>query len=255
MIAWDKIQPLYERKAYRIVQKHISAILKGIPARNISFATLDYTLHANITDEQIKAMFVDVYSTIGINYGNRVNKDLEKVKKIANVLFNQFLLSEILAFLNNEGGIKIVSVKNTLIDDLIKAIKEQLGENATVIDLQNAIYAIVQRSQSFYKWQALRIARTETTFAAGYAAIKTAEQSDLALTKEWISAVDNRTRHDHLIENGQRVDLSASFVMADGSKMDYPGDTKAPASQVINCRCTIAFKAKRDINGMLIFKQ
>lgn len=253
MIDWNKLQPLYERKAYRIVQKHIKLILQRIPINNVSFATYELLIHGNITEEQIKAMLIEVYSTIGINYGNRVNKEIEKTKK-ANVLFNEYLLNEILLFLSKDGGAKITSIHSTLIEEVINAIKAQLGENATIIDLQNAIYKIVNNSTRFYKWQALRIARTETTFAASFAAMKTAEDSDLVMTKTWISAVDNRTRRDHLLENQQSVDLDEDFTMASGVKIAYPGDPKAPSNEVINCRCTIGFTPKRDANGDLIFK-
>lgn len=254
MINWSKLQPLYERKAYRIVQKHISAILKGLPYSNASVNTYGYIIEANITEEQIQKMFVEIYNTIGLNYANRINKEIEKVKK-ANILFNEYLLREILLFLSNEGGVKITSVRDTLVADVIKSIKDSLGENATVIDVQNDIYKIVSRSQTYYKWQSLRIARTETTSASNFSAMKTAEASDLVMTKEWISAIDDRTRLDHRIENGQKVDLDKPFVMASGAQLQYPGDTSAPANEVINCRCTIAFRAKRDEGGMLIFKR
>jgi hypothetical protein len=254
MIDWEKLQPLYERKAYRIVQKHIKAILNNIPYKNATLGTYEWLIEGNITEEQIYKMFVEIYSTIGLNYGNMVNKEIEKTKK-ANILFNEFLLKEILLYLSTDGGVKITSVRDTLVADLIKAIKESLGENATVIDLQNAIYNIVSKSQTFYKWQALRIARTETTSASGLSAIKTAEHSDLEMTKEWISVTDNRTRNDHRIENGQIVDLKDPFIMSSGVLMQYPGDPKAPANEVINCRCTVAFKAKRDTDGNLIFKK
>ena len=250
---WFKLQSLYERKTYRIVQKHVKAILQGIPINNASLNTYEYLINANITDEQIKKMFIEIYSTIGLNYGNRINKELEKVQK-ANILFNDVLLEQILLFLSNEGGVKIVSVRNTLIESLILAIKESLKENATVIEIQNAIYNIAKKSGTFYKWQALRIARTETTSASGLAAIETARQSNLVMTKKWISAQDDRTRLDHFIDNGQIVELDEPFIMASGAKLDYPGDTKAPPNEVVNCRCTIGFIPKRDADGMLILK-
>ena len=74
------------------------------------------------------------------------------------------------------------------------------------------------------------------------------------MEKQWISATDNRTRRDHIIENGQKVGLEEPFIMADGSKLLYPGDIKGKASQIINCRCTIGFVPKRDEDGMLIIK-
>lgn len=250
---WTKLQSIYERKAYRIIQRHVKEILTNIPTNNVTRSTYELLISGNITDLQVKNMFIDIYTTIGLNYGNKVKKSLEKDIK-ANILFNDVLLEQLLLFLSNEGGVKIVSVRETLIESVIEAVKKQLGENATVIDIQNAIYNVVKRSQSFYKWQALRIARTETTSASGLAAFETARQSNLVMTKEWISATDNRTRRDHIIENGQIVDLEEPFVMADGSSLLYPGDTKGKASQVINCRCTISFKGKRDENGMLIRK-
>ncbi len=253
MVNWPKIQPIYERKAYRIVQKHISKILENLPYQNVTLSTYEATIALNITKEQIFSMYKELYSTIGLDYGNRVNKDLEKVKK-ANVLFNEQLLKEILLFLSNEGGLRVTSVRDTLIQDVIKSIQESLGVNGTIVDLRNAIQAIIEKNQTFYKWQSLRIARTETTTASNYAAMRTAEMSDLVLQKQWISVSDNRTRFDHMIENNQVVDLEDNFVMQSGAVLQYPGDNKAPAHEVINCRCTVAFIPKRDVNGELIIK-
>lgn len=252
---WQKTQPLYERKAYRIVQKHIKSILLNIPFNNASLTNYQYLIDANITKEQIYSMFKELYSTIGLAHGNRVNKELEKVKK-ANVLFNEALLREILLFLSTDGGVKITSVHDTLVSDVIKSISDTLGTNGTIIDLQNAIQAILSKAGTFYKWQSLRIARTETTAAANFAAIKTAEQSDLVMDKIWISAQDNRTRitpFDHLDMNNVKQELNKPFFVG-SENIQYPGDVKASAGNVINCRCTIGFIPKRDGEGSLILK-
>lgn len=259
MIDWQKQQPLYERKAYRIVQKHFKAIMQNIPLNNVTLNTWEALIYSNIHIEQIQAMFKEIYTVIGLDYGNKVNKELEKITK-ANVLFNETLLKEILLFLSNDGTGKIVSVHNTLIEEVIKAVKDQLGENATIIELQNAIYNVVSKSQTYFKWQALRIARTETTTASGLAAMHTAQQSNLVLDKTWISATDNRTRPDHLGVNGQTVGFDEYFVMPSGIKMKFPGSLVndkglVPANEVINCRCTIGFTPKRDSDGNLITKK
>ena len=253
MINWDKLQKTYERKAYRIVQKHIRTILNNIPLNNVSIGTYPLLISGNITDEQIYSMFKEVYSVVGIDYGNRIKKTLDKTRK-ANILFNDVLLNEILLFLSNEGGIKITSVKSTLVEDLIKAVQAEIAKQGSLVSIRDIIYSIVSKSQTFYKWQALRIARTETTSASNLAAIKTGEESDLELTKTWISVNDGRTRLDHAIENLQVVDFNDTFKMADGSELNFPGDVNAKPSQVINCRCTVAFTAKRDEEGNLIFK-
>lgn len=250
---WQKQHHIYERKAYTIVQKHIKKILSSIPVDNMELYNYEILITINIHQKDVYDMFVDIYKTIGLNYGNKVNNSLEKVKK-ANVLFNETLLKEILLFLSTEGGVKITSVRDTLIKDIIDSIKKTLGDNGTVIDLRNAIYEIISKSQTFYKWQALRIARTETTSASGLSAMITAQQSDLVLQKKWISVNDNRTRLDHRIEDNQVVDLEQPFIMQSGAVLQYPGDTSAPANEVINCRCTMAFIPKRDADGNLILK-
>lgn len=252
---WNKQRNIYERKAYFIVQKHIKTIMNGIPVDNVNLNNYELIIELNISKEQIYRMFREIYVTIGINYGNKVNLTLEKVKK-ANVLFNEALLKEILLFLSSEGGVKITSVRDTLISDIIKSLQNTLGENGTVIDLRNALQAIISKSQTFYKWQSLRIARTETTSASNFSAIKTAEMSDLVLDKVWISVQDNRTRitpYDHLDMNNQKQELGKPFFVG-GENIQYPGDTKASAGNVINCRCTVSFVPKRDADGNLILK-
>ena len=251
---WQKQHKIYERKAYRIVQKHISSIIKKLP-KNASLYTYEMEVDVSIMHEDILKMYRELYQTIGIDYGNKINNQLEKTKK-ANVLFNNELLKEILLFLSSDGGVRITSVRDTLVADVIKSIQKSLGKNGTVIDLRNAIQSIIEKNQTFYKWQSLRIARTETTTSSNFAAIKTAEQSDLVLDKVWISVQDNRTRitpYDHFDMNDQKQELNKPFF-AGGENIMYPGDTKASAGNVINCRCTIAFVPKRDADGMLIMK-
>ena len=252
---WQKQQKIYERKAYRIIQDNIKKILNNIPLNNTSGVTFEYLIEGNITEDKIKAMYVDIYKTIGLDYGNKINNQLEKVTK-ANVLFNEELLKEILLFLSNEGGQRIVSVRSTLIETLINAIKEQIAIQGSLVSVRDVIYNIVSKSNTFYKWQALRIARTETTTSANFAAIVAAKQSNLVLEKQWISAQDDRTRivpYDHLDMNGVKQDLEKPFFVG-GENIFYPGDANASAGNTINCRCTIAFVPKRDKDGNLIRK-
>ena len=255
MINWHKLQLLYERKVYRIVQKHIKIILNKIPVDNVTFYTYEALISLNITYQDIQNMLVEIYSVIGLDYGNKINQNLENVKKV-NILFNEYLLNQILLFLSNEGGVKIISIRENLVVYVIKSIKDALKENATVVDLQNAIYSIVSKSQAFYKWQALRIARTETTSASNFSAMKTAQNSDLLLDKIWISVQDDRTRitpFDHLDMNNVKQELNKPFFVG-GENIQYPGDTKASAGNVVNCRCTVAFVPRRDRDGLVILK-
>jgi hypothetical protein len=53
--------------------------------------------------------------------------------------------------------------------------------------------------------------------------------------------LDDRTRDDHAVINGEKIPIDEKFELPDGTQMDGPGDTSADASQIINCRCTLGF--------------
>ena len=56
-------------------------------------------------------------------------------------------------------------------------------------------------------------------------------------------------------EDGVTIDFDDLFTdPRNGDKLRHPGDPKASAGSVINCRCNMALKPKRDERGRLIPK-
>ena len=246
-----QIKERYERKAYRIIQYHIKDMLLAIPLGNLGISTYEALIASNITEAKVKAMLVELYYDIGKQAKKRF-----KIDKPKNILFNDEFLQEVLNFLNSsESGAKILSIQQTLIKTVVDQIKPFVSDEISLSELRDLIYRIASKSGTYYKWQALRIAVTETTTASNFAKFQEAQKSNLQLLKFWVSLKDKRVRHDHEIENGQRAELNEPFVMADGRELMYAGDPQGGASQVINCRCTIRFEAKRDKEGNLILKQ
>lgn len=109
--------------------------------------------------------------------------------------------------------------------------------------------------RSFYRWQALRIARTESTAASNLAGQRAAENTGLAMDKVWISAEDARTRrqpgdwYDHARMNGVQIPSGETFKMV-GMKgtqdeIMYPGDPKGHPANTINCRCTLVYRPQK----------
>jgi len=90
------------------------------------------------------------------------------------------------------------------------------------------------------------IARTETHNAANYGAVQAAKETGLALRKEWIAAIDERTRFQHAALSGKVVGQDETW-MAPAIRNDpayqiaFPGDPNAPAHGTINCRCAISW--------------
>jgi uncharacterized protein with gpF-like domain len=66
-----------------------------------------------------------------------------------------------------------------------------------------------------------------------------AANGGIELQREWIAAIDYRTRHAHLLLDGQLAAVDKPFKSEFG-KIMYPGDPSARPENVYNCRCTIA---------------
>ena len=98
--------------------------------------------------------------------------------------------------------------------------------------------------QSWAHYRSARIARTEINGATNKGALEGYEQSGVVMRKEWLSAIDERTRtfedgeFDHVAANGEQVKIDEMFVQT-GEPLEYPGDSgNGSPGNVINCRCT-----------------
>lgn len=58
--------------------------------------------------------------------------------------------------------------------------------------------------------------------------------------KKWKAIIDERTRKDHFIADGQTVPINGLFTVGE-SLMRYPHDIEAPIGQTIGCRCSIEY--------------
>ena len=98
--------------------------------------------------------------------------------------------------------------------------------------------------------RAMMIARTETHNAASFAnhqyydAVQ--DQLQNKMLKRWVATADNRTRSFHADANGQVRDMDQDFDVG-GAKMQYPGDPRGGAKNVINCRCVVVYVDEQDL--------
>lgn len=92
------------------------------------------------------------------------------------------------------------------------------------------------------------IARTEVIGATNEAQAKIGKDLDLG-ARQWLATLDDRTRDSHLKAHGAIALFDQPFYMAlyggEGELM-YPGDPGGPASEVINCRCTLIYPEATD---------
>ncbi len=70
--------------------------------------------------------------------------------------------------------------------------------------------------------------------------------SKTTIKKTWITVLDSRTRHSHVLADGQTVLFNEAYTVM-GQKLKYPGDSSlgATAGNIINCRCSSVKSIKR----------
>jgi SPP1 gp7 family putative phage head morphogenesis protein len=185
-------------------------------------------------------------------HGKRVGKNInQQLKEFTDDKFEPLFLKNVTEYLAQKEVLnRIVTVKKTYLKRIQTLLKNRLAEGQTIQQASREIKKLVNQP-NFNKAEALRIARTETTAAANFAATQSGEVSGFVMEKEWISFIDGRTRDDHISADGQRVPQNEAFSVG-GEKLMYPGAPNGSAGNVINCRCAVAVLAKRDNDGNLI---
>ena len=118
------------------------------------------------------------------------------------------------------------------------------GEIAQAILTGEPIERIADRLQhvtDMNRNSAINNARTAITSAENAGRIESyhyAESIGITLQKEWLATLDDRTRDEHRILDGQRVGVDEPFEVS-GVKIMFPGDPEAEGYLVYGCRCTL----------------
>ncbi len=240
-------------------RKALREAIAKIPFDKITRNT--YAAHIQLNMGTFDNVFIDYYERIGLLHGNRVGKELNKEinkKNFDPSSFKGEYRDFIRQWLLNNGGQRIVSIRQNLVEKIIQFIAAKLEEGNDIRTITRDLEKLM-KSRGFYRYEIERIVRTETTAAANQGAIRAGHSSRVIWEKVWISSKDSRTRRrpedefDHYDIDGQRVARNEKFNVQ-GDFLDHPGDPRGHPANTINCRCTVAVVAKRDENGRIIFR-
>ncbi len=146
----------------------------------------------------------------------------------------------------DQAARRVVDISDTTRRMLRRELTRGLDDGLSNADIAKAIRA---KDRTINRVRAIRIARTETHTAANAATNTAVGSTGYKHIRIWVSARDERTRgfgprdrYDHYTKkvNGQRRDMQTPFDVS-GEKLDYPGDPKGSAGNVINCRCVLTY--------------
>lgn len=259
---WLKYHKSYEKRAFNILRKQFKNWNNKIMSIDFDETLIKTQLALSTNFEDLYQTYYDIYYNIGRIHGKRVGNDINiELKAFTMVDFMALFEKELPMFLRNFGITRIQLVHKSYLDVIFEMFNQRLLEGKTLKETTDEVFKIM-RSPRFYRWEAERIARTETTAAANYAAVKSGKVSGFLMQKHWISATDARTRRkpkahfDHAEMNGKKVGIDEDFIFnentLDEDRLSFAGDPKGKAGNVINCRCTVSVIPARDKKGNLI---
>uniref|UniRef100_A0AAU8B5W5 Minor capsid protein n=1 Tax=Dulem virus 33 TaxID=3145751 RepID=A0AAU8B5W5_9CAUD len=136
-------------------------------------------------------------------------------------------------------GIDLAYGKQQITSTVASGILQGKSIKGLADDLQNRIPAMNRDS-------AVRTARTAVTGAQNAGrqdSYEAAVKMGIEMEKQWLATLDNRTRHEHAMLDGQTVDYDEPFEIY-GYKLMYPGDPSGAPEMVYNCRCTMIARVK-----------
>jgi hypothetical protein len=243
----NRTRTLYYRKYLKLWNSYY--LEQGnLMVTNLKDSKPDPTQGTFLTDD-IEKLFIEMYTDVGISFARNTLVEVEVTQKAQdepNV--NGITWEQIMAnYATTEGGASIVSISETgrahavrLINGLnAQAIEQGWGIDRLADEIEKAVF---DEWKITSKFSAERIARTEIIAASNKGAMMGAETSTIPLKKIWLhSGMSGEPRIEHMALNGEERLMNQRF----SNGLTEPGMKGAPAEEVINCRCGVAF---RDLN-------
>lgn len=251
------LERLYAKKFASITKLQRSSFTSDLQANGLDVAKGNLLL--SLINPDILTTLKGLYRRVGVQGARMTYNDLKaQVKegqKASGFGRNERWIAEVLRYLQTYGLQFAAYISDTIKEDILKvletAVEEGWSIDKIVYELSNSKLPAVR---------ARVIARTELVRAMNVGHTIGAKELPFEVNKKWSAASDFRTRNSHKLVNGHITDEDGTFnvpvykgkVKVGVEKMLFPGDPKASASNVINCRCRVLYEAKRDSKGNLI---
>lgn len=244
-LKWSRFQQRQENAFTKVFKKALQAQVEAFKKTQDPYLIPSYPIYTALTQ---------LYKRVGPLWANEVRKDI-RGKTITKAMFPMGFNERIVELMREYFGIDLLNDAELMTRYSREIIVRVLSENLSLSFDQIVAKLVVH--PEFSAMRARRIARTETVTAANGASMIYVRQSKAKWNKVWIAVKDSRTRHNHILIDNTTIDIDSPFKLPDAEMMQpgarkQPDNRPVPASEVVNCRCTVAFEAKRDARGRLI---
>jgi len=232
-----------------LINGQFIAVAKAIEQGMIGIDFLIDDYHARILD-----MFQRHYRRTATLFNRKATEALEGTSKSFVYYDSKSPKDEFWNALNSwieiYGAQKVTQIQNTTKKIIADIIKKGMSEGLSNRDIAKKLRITGKITSNS---RAMRIVRTETHTAAVKAVDESVASTRVKFEREWATARDERVRRpdkwnkwDHVGADGERTSQDGKF-MKTGEALDFPGDPKGSAGNIIHCRCVLLYHAIRSI--------
>ena len=199
-----------------------------------------------LMDEHYRRCFVAVFKMNNEAYG--LGKKQEEVE----IFGRQIDIERFVASYFATRQLLLSNVSNRVARRIDKVIRDGRLADKNLQEISRDVAKVVA---GLAPARAALIARTETHSAVSaanhlyYGQLQ--KDYDIKMMKTWVSTADERTRVEHRNANGQTVEMSEPFIIADPKlgtvNMQHVADPAGGAYHSVNCRCVIVYADERDV--------
>ena len=125
-------------------------------------------------------------------------------------------------------------VDRKALQDKATELEPQITDRVWEAAVEHAKTAPVDTDREFSR----ALARSSATRVAAESAQAVGDELGMKF-KVWVSRGDEKVRASHRALHGKVVEIGKPFKRFSGGRLDYPGDTRAPIGEWINCRCLL----------------
>jgi len=237
----NKIEHIFVPKIKTAIKKQYSSFIDDLTL-GIDYATRN--LQFQVWNKDLIPIIRQIYATSGLRGAVSSYSYLKRDIKYRGFGQNEKWTQQVLDYLQSYILEKaVLPISETTKKYILFVVSEGIKEGWSIDKMVSKIV-----DEQILENRARMITRTEVIRAANVGHTIGARAFPYEVAKSWSAARDHRTRHSHRLVNGEVVEEEDRF----SNGLLFPGDPEGPPEEVINCRCRVIYKAKRDRSGRII---
>lgn len=226
-----RLRTAFERGLQRRVQRILAAQAPGIAraaraSDPLGAIGVRVAADLDVLERDIRASYVVAGTAVG-------------VARAAQLGTRRFLDQRVVDFARQHGLDRAKRVSATTVEVARRVLDRELQAGSPTLRIASELE---RTTRALSRPRSIVIARTEVGIASGFADFDAADQSGQNLVKVWLTAGDGGERHpsEPGLEGQQRAMEEAFDVR--GHPGAHPLALELPASEVVNCRCSLAYE-------------